>query len=255
MYGLVRLVMKRQQILPKLWFSNSQMQLWLQDKDAYRARYYENEKGVESKELIFGKRIARMFEEGIKDPVLDKVPRYPVMEHRIEQKIGGVPFLGFFDSFDKRTKSILEFKTGRQPWNQARVNTHDQLVIYSLLCKLAHKKVDPIVKLVWLETRFAQAVETFGGVEMAGVGTDIEFTGRVETFERYVTEVERQEMKKKIIRTMWEIINDFKKYTTAHTFTEGAVKSWTTRKKDPAMFRELQKKSVIARKRNKLIVN
>ena len=39
---------------------------------------------------------------------------------------------------------------------------------------------------------------------------------------------------------------------TAKTYHQGAKKSWITRKKGPDFFRAMQKKSVLARKRNKI---
>lgn len=240
-------------ILPKSHFSYSQMQLWLKSKEQYRARYYEDGPAFESIETIFGKRIARLLEEGVKDPVLDNIPRYKIMEHRVEQKIGGYPFLGYFDSFDKRNKSIYEYKTGHQPWDAIRVLKHEQLVIYSLLCRLAYKKVNPIIKLIWLQTRYKTELQKIGSQTAETDSNELEFTGKIQTFERKITEKERIQMKKKIVRIMQEISKDYAKYThTAIKFSDAARKSWLKRKKDSAIFRAMQKRSVVARRANKI---
>lgn len=195
--------------LPKKHFSYSQLSLWLKNKQQYRERYYLDAPAFESKETIFGKRVARMLETGQKDPVLDLVPRYPVMEHRLEVKIAGVPFLGFLDSFSKRKKAILEYKTGKNAWNDVLVHKHDQLTIYSLLVKTIYGKVDPLVKLIWIETRYKSETQKLGNREMEGESNELEFTGKIEIFERKIAEWERKNIKKLIIRTAEEISKDY----------------------------------------------
>lgn len=202
--------------LPKEHFSYSQMSLWLRNKDQYRARYYMDGAPFENKETIFGKRVARLLETGEKDalldPVLALVPRGDVMEHRIAISVGGVPFLGFMDSFKTDTCSIFEFKTGKDAWDTVRVHKHDQLTVYSLLAKLAHKKVDPIVTLVWLETRYKPATFSIGSRVLEGDGDELEFTGKIETFTRRIAQWERDAMKKMIVRVATEISEDYTKF-------------------------------------------
>ena len=198
--------------LPRNHFSYSQMDLWCKSKDQYRARYYENLPGFESTETIFGKRIARMLESGDRDAALDRLPRYIEMEHRVELKIGGYPFLGYFDSFSKRRKAIIEYKTGHVLWDQARVQKHDQLVIYSLLCKRAYKKTDPFIRLVWLETRYRREKQFFGSVEMEAQSNELELTGVIKIFKRKIRQWERDLMRKKIIHCMKEISDDYAEY-------------------------------------------
>lgn len=198
--------------LPKPHFSYSQLSLWLKNKQQYRERYYLDAPAFESKETLFGKRIARMFETGEKDPVLDLVPRYSTMEHRLQLKIGGVPFLGYLDSFNPVKKAIIEVKTGKEPWDAVRVHKHLQLVIYSLLVKTAYGKVDPVVKLVWIETRYKQEKQKLGNREMEGDSNELEFTGRIEIFERKIAEWERKNMKKLILKSALEISEDYSKF-------------------------------------------
>lgn len=189
------------------------MQLWQKDKKAYRARYYENGPSFENPETIFGKKIAKMLEDGDKHPILDRVPRYQYKEFRIELEVGGVKFLGVLDSFSKRRKRILEYKTGKIPWTKGRTESHDQLVVYSLLVKEKFDIVDPYLRLVWIPTRNRMIVDKVGSQEMEGESREIELVDiRPLIFRRRVSERQRQEMKRAIVQCAKEISEDYKIY-------------------------------------------
>lgn len=195
--------------LPKEYLSYSQLDLWLKNKEAYRQRYYLDGPAFENKETLFGKQVAKMLEDGVEHPVLDRVPRYEHMEHRLQLKVGGVPFLGVIDSFSTRRKAIREYKTGKTPWDILRVRRHDQLVVYSLLAKLKYKKVDPWVELIWIETRWGTTVDTIGSRTMEVEANQLEFTGKVQKFRRRIAEWERKAMVEKIKRVALEISEDY----------------------------------------------
>lgn len=195
--------------LPRKRLSWSQLSLWLKNKDQYRQRYYMDGPAFESKETIFGREMAELFEKGESHPVLDKVPRYSSMEHKIEIDVGGVPFLGYIDSFDPKTNSIIEMKTGKEPWDDVRVHKWDQLTTYSLLAKLAYGKVDPVVKLVWIETHYAPKLQKIGSRTIEAEGDELAFTGKIQVFERRIKEWERILMKKTILFVAQEISKDY----------------------------------------------
>lgn len=205
--------------LPKKYLSYSQMQLWQRDKEKYRERYYLNGPSFENIETIFGKRVATLLENWKRDKdlainsdlyrTLYRIPKYAYSEHRIELKINGVPFLGVMDYFSKRKKAIIEIKTGKQAWDNVRVNSHDQLVIYSMLSKMRYGKVDPEVRLVWIETRFKSVMDKVGTRLMEGEGRELEFTGKIEIFKRRIAEWERTRMKRLIIKVAKEISQDY----------------------------------------------
>lgn len=204
------------------------MSLWLRNKEQYRQRYYLNGPAFENKETIFGKRVARVLETGEKDekldPVLALVPRGDEMEYRIAISVGGVPFLGFLDSFNTPTFSIFEFKTGKDPWDTVRVHKHDQLVVYSLLTKLMHKGVDPVVTLVWLETRYKSLMVQIGSRLLETDSNELEFTGKIEVFTRRIAQWERDAMKKLIVKTATEISEDYTRFQLS-TVTTGKEKT------------------------------
>lgn len=204
------MIKTKQYNLPKKYLSYSQLDLWRKSKDQYRERYYY-EDGIpfENAETIFGKKIAKMLEDGIRHPVLDKIPKYKFSEYKIQIDVGGVPFFGVMDSFSKHFKRILEYKTGKQAWDIVRVRKHDQLVVYSLLTKLKFGKVDPLVRLVWMETAYKKGIDTIGSVTCEAETNELELTGKIKVFGRKVAEWERKNMVKIIQQTAQEISDDY----------------------------------------------
>jgi hypothetical protein len=191
--------------------------LWQKDKAQYRARYYENGPAFENAETIFGKKIAKMLEDGIDDKILNRVPRYQYKEYRIELKVGGVKFLGVLDSFSKRMKRVLEFKTGKIPWDAVRTAKHDQLVVYSLLVKKKFGKVDPWCRLVWIPTRYKMTSEMVGSRMMEGESREIELIDtKPLVFRRRIAEWERKRMREKIVECAKEISEDYSNYLKNH---------------------------------------
>lgn len=188
------------------------MELWKRDKEQYRQRYYLNAPAFESPEILFGKKIAKMLENHVDHPLLRKIPRYQYPEYRIQIPVLGVPFLAVIDSFSKRLKKVLEYKTGRQKWDLVRVHKHGQLVVYSLLAKLKHGKVDPVTKLIWMETEYAPVMDTIGSFTCEREGSELSFTGKIETFERRIFEWERKQMAEEIRRTALEISEDYARF-------------------------------------------
>ena len=187
------------------------MTLWLRNKDQYRSLYYEDGPKFENAEMIFGKKVAKMLEDGVKDPVLDRVPRYKHMEYRFQLPVNGVPFLGVADSFSKHLKKIIEYKTGKIAWNRSKVHKHDQLVIYSLLAKLKHGRVHSQTRLVWIETEYKKQMIQVGS-RMLECDGELGFTGKIKVFKRNITEKERRNMACMIERVATEISEDYTKY-------------------------------------------
>ncbi len=198
--------------LPKPYLSYSQFSLWLKNKEQYRERYYLDGKSFETKESIFGKHTAQLLEDGVKDEVLDRVPRYHFKEYRIEEELGGIPFLGVLDSFKKKTGSILEYKTSKNPWTDIMVLRHLQLDLYSALVKKKFGYVDPWVQLVWIETRWKQEVQQVGSRTLIGDSNELEYTGRIETFKRRISEWERKSVIEKVRGVAEEISADYQSF-------------------------------------------
>lgn len=203
-------------VLPRAYLSYSQMDLWQKSREQYRLRYYLNGPSFESRETIFGKRFAKMMEDELQHPVADLVPRGDKTEYKILETILGVPVLGYLDGFNSNTLSILEYKTGKECWTNLRVAKHDQLVIYSLLVKKKHKKVNPVVSLVWVQTKEVAHSYNIAGVTFSA-NSCIDFTGYVQTFKRRIVQWERDKMKKKIRKVAEEISEDYQKFLITNT--------------------------------------
>ena len=214
-------------ILPKKLFSYSQYSLWKRSPDQYREKYYLGGTSFENRETIFGKTFASRLEHwkeikklgkeksGIEENyynILKRVPKYQFPEHRIEHNIGMVPFISVLDSFSKRNKSVIDYKTGREPWNDLRLYKDEQAVIYSLMVKLAYGEVNPLVKWVWIETEYAPEMQQVGSRQLLGESNELRFTGRIEIFKRRIAEWERRDMAKKIQTVAQEISEDYQQF-------------------------------------------
>lgn len=192
----------------KDYLSYSAIDKWLKSPEQYRKQYYKQRPTIVTPELAFGKSVATLLENA--DASMSHVKQYSHPEYQINVSINGVPFFGFIDSFDPATKSILEYKTGKQPWTQARVDKHLQLALYSLSIELLEGEVNNTCELIWLETRKVEKKSS--GLISHEESYGIELTGRVETFERTITKAEREETAALITKVADEIARDYAEY-------------------------------------------
>lgn len=198
--------------LPKPYLSYSAWTLWKNNKNEFRARYYEGKPGIETVETVFGKKIARQLEED---------ESIPGSETRIElEVIPGLMLLSYLDEFDEATLSITEHKTGHRnkdgkvPWDMVKVHKHKQLDWYSMMVKKKYGKVNNKVRLVWHETRFKTKTVEFAGHTLTSDSRELELTGEKKEFIRTITEAERQKIEKDIISAALEISKDYEEYTS-----------------------------------------
>lgn len=205
--------------LPKGHLSYSAMSLWLNNKSAYRNRYYYNKQDFETPELKYGKVIAQLLE--VNDPSVAHVPRLPVPEQSFEIVINEIPVKGYIDSFDPILRKFYEYKTGHKtreglpPWNRVKVRRHSQLTLYSLAIETMHGDVDNECELIWMETMFTHEKKLFDGHELTGQTRQLELTGHVERFVRNIKQWERIRMKQQIRDVAEEISKDYAMFTGA----------------------------------------
>ncbi len=119
-------------------------------------KYVLNEKDPETKEMIFGKKLANELENGTCDiPELVKKTPYK-KEHPFKVMFGKIPLIGFCDDFDTTTFKVLnEVKTGKKDWDQKRADLHGQFDMY-LLMNYITNKIPPeevVCTLHWLPTQ------------------------------------------------------------------------------------------------------
>lgn len=193
--------------LPRKYLSYSAFILWLKDREAFRRKYYLNEPSFENTETIFGKKVHEQFEKD--GSVIGS-------ETHIETYLTeGLKLLGNLDSFDEKSLSIIDFKTGhldkngRMPWDKVKVQKHKQLVFYSLLVWLKFGKYNRTAHLKWIETRFKEKTSEFKGHTLKAESRELELTGYTKTFTRKIYKYEIQKLKKEIIKVAKEISEDY----------------------------------------------
>lgn len=192
--------------LPKSHFSYSQLNLWEQSKTQYIQRYFKNEPYHETPELKFGKEFAKRLETSDVFGCEEKLSQaltatqkhlFKTREQKLTNELQKIPLLSFLDSSKEDLSEIVEIKTGKKAWDQARVNQHAQLDFYALQAKLTTGKLPEKIKLIWVETKNA-GQQTAGWYEIVP-------TGRVAVFERQVTESELKTLELRIIQVVQEI--------------------------------------------------
>lgn len=206
--------------LPKAYLSYSQLRVWLEDKRAYRNRYYLGLESPPSRALLFGSEIADALEKGT--AVLPSLVTYPVREHQIKIDVEGVPFFAWIDTYWPEKRKFREYKTGqltregKDRWTQKEVDAHLQLDVYSTLIEEKEGHVDPECHLDWLEVKRKKKTFTdWLGNVIETETADLELTGRVESFARVITEMERRRTRALIRSVAEEISADYAAFLKA----------------------------------------
>lgn len=208
--------------LPKKYLSYSQIRLWLDDKEAYRNRYYLGLTSPGSKYLLFGSEFAQGLEDGT--IVLPALTQYEVQEFDIKVDVDEVPFNGWVDQYSPSRNKFREIKTGssradgKPRWTDELVSRHIQLDVYSLCIWLKTGKVDDECHLDWVKTRPKQKciVDFTGRTICAQSQAEMELTGEVEAFRRVVTHEDRMRAKALIKSVAYEISADYSAWLKAN---------------------------------------
>jgi hypothetical protein len=191
--------------LPKPYLSYSAMNDFYYNRKRFQDKYYRGIESPVTPELVFGKRIGELLEND--DESLRHITRYDTAEQKLDFKVDGIPVLGFMDTFDSKLFKIGEYKTGKTPWTQGRVNKHFQLDVYSLGVETIFGQVDDECVLIWLET---QRIERpVGGRVSHHDAYGIEFTGKVKEFTRTITSDDRAAAYEKIVTIAQDISEDY----------------------------------------------
>jgi len=191
----------------RTYFSWSQYSLWKSSKLSFYKKYCLGDHDLHLPAFDKGKEFADYRETGeiphyVEDPLLAAVsktiPRLDISEMKIEVNLGEIPLLSYIDECKEDLKEFAEFKTGRDPWNQNKVNLHEQLDFYATCIYLkSGEKIIPKCKLYWIET---EEIIVLGEKKLM-------YTGVVETFERTFTEDEIISMAAKIFQADLDIKN------------------------------------------------
>jgi hypothetical protein len=197
-------------LLPKKYLSWSQLNCWTTNRDRYRREYFENSDKLDTHYMRYGKGIAKLIEAGEHKTLLPELVLYEKPEFKILTQIAGIPTLSFLDTYEPSKNVFREYKTGKHPWTQVKVQKHDQLVFYATALKWSVGKMPEFCDLDWIET-----VEDNGPAEQdfwRKGGKVIHVTGRIFSFHREFDERETERMEQLIIRTAQEISDAYVKY-------------------------------------------
>lgn len=194
----------------KTHLSYSKINLWQYSRRQFVDVYFANAPRFETPELLFGKQFAEKL-EGDHDEV-KYVPRLSHSEFKVQCDVEGIPCLGFIDSLRADKEAFLEYKTGRVPWDKARVASHLQLDMYSLMLGIMFGVQANDAQLIWLETRKKPIIKDVMGYKVEADGKEIELTGKVEKFPRIITPDDRATMRRIIVNVAKEIEEEWVRY-------------------------------------------
>ncbi len=196
-------------LLPKPHLSWSAINCWMTNPERFRKEYFENSEKLDTKYLRFGKGVAKLIEEGKHKELLPDLLVYEKPEFELRCEIMGVPMLGFLDSYDPVKNVFLEYKTGKNPWDQRKVQKHDQLTLYATMLKHITGKMPEYCDLIWIETKDGPVqVEDF----WRSNEKEINITGRLVTFHREFDEREIDRMEFIIQKAAEEISDAYKEF-------------------------------------------
>ena len=184
-------------ILPKTYLSWSAMNCYMSNPARFRKEYFEGAPRLDTKYLRFGKGIAEMIEEGKHRQLLPGLPTYPIPEYEIRVNVLGVPILSYLDGYDPERNVFLEYKTGTQLWDLARVIKHDQLLMYAVALKYHTGKMPKFCDLIWIKTRVGGLPMDDFWHENEGI---VNCTGEIVSFHREFSEKEIERMEKQILK-------------------------------------------------------
>ena len=196
-------------LLPKTHLSWSAINCWMTNPERFRREYFENGDKLDTKYLRFGKGMAKLIEEGKHKELLPDLTLYSKPEFELRCEIFGVPMLGFIDSYDPENNVFIEIKTGKNPWDQRKVQKHDQLTLYATMLKHITGKMPEYCDLIWIETKE-------GPTEVNDFWRDnekeINVTGKIVPFRREFDEREVDRMEFLVQKAAEEISEAYREF-------------------------------------------
>ncbi len=160
-------------VTPKPYLSWSQYNLFRNSQMRYVSTYIYGER-FQNEEMDKGRELAEILEkdEKVDDSDIESVrimlPTLKEREYEIETSLGDVPLYGKFDGFDEKNLVLDEIKSGKNGWDQRKVDNCEQITFYSLMIYQKFKKLPKKIRLHYAPTE-----------RVAGT---IRFTGEVESF-------------------------------------------------------------------------
>jgi hypothetical protein len=200
-------------LLPNGYLSWSQIDLWQKNKNQYIERYFHRGRSLWTKELDFGRKIHKLIEDGMfkhRDLII-----HDIAEYEIRVPIFNVPILAKIDSFNSVVNAFVDYKTGKTPWTQSKVQKHDQLVLYATAIKHQKGIIPPFCHLIWLETRDKEGY-TPHREGLHNQEDKMELTGLIVPFTRYFDPREIIRMENLIAKVGYEISEAYTSWARQH---------------------------------------
>lgn len=186
----------------KDYLSWSQYSTWKGSKRSYWKQYGPLNEKFDNAAFGKGRELAEALEYGPDglsvDPMLKavllKIPKLDIMEDKFEVELSnGEKIMGYTDSINIENDEFLEYKTGKIPWDQKKVDKHGQLPFYALGYWIkSGRTVVPKCKLIWVETEHDEE-------------GNITYNGEIHEFERGFLVSELIDLEKELIKTIIEI--------------------------------------------------
>jgi len=185
------------------YFSYSQLKLWEASRKMFWERYVLDKEPYDSEYISKGRALMEQLEYGLSDDndplleaIVEQLPIYDEIELKLVQNIvtdkdDRIFLKGYLDSAKTDLSKFYEYKTGKHPWSQEKVDEDTQLLFYSTMIFLKTKKI-PEATLVWAQTR------------MDDYGT-LHYTGNIFDFKVTFTQKQINAMVKRILKTIREI--------------------------------------------------
>ena len=202
--------MEHKILLPRGYISWSAMTKWESNKEGFKKEYFAGGEKLDSMYLRFGKSFAKSVEDGTYKKDFPDLPIYSVVEQEIRVDVNGVPILSFMDSYDPINNVFLEYKTGKHPWDRAKVQKHGQLIFYATALYAQFGKMPEYCDLVWLETKESSEAKKTGLYN--GEDKKLEFTGQMKPFRRNFHFQEVEKMQARILKNAIEISDAYKEF-------------------------------------------
>lgn len=151
---------------PKPYLSHSQKILWETQPETYVEQYMYNGQRYTSRAQAYGSKVHTAIENGGDsgdieiDLLVNDLPCFPdgldLREFTLETTLSvgkeHIPLLGKFDRLKTDYTALKDWKTGKNPWTQAKVNKDKQITFYCMMIFIEKKIIPHDIEVVWIPT-------------------------------------------------------------------------------------------------------
>lgn len=141
--------------------SHSQLSTWEWRKTDWWDKYVLGKEKEPSAEMIFGKEVDLKIQQ---DPTyLPAITRLPHLQYELKNEFQGIPLIGFPDALDLDNPHLIDYKTGRKPWDKKRADETKQLTMYLTQIYLLHgiKPKEFRCSIQWMPTHIKDGAVAF----------------------------------------------------------------------------------------------